>query len=197
MPKVVDHEQRRREIVEALWRIASTQGLEGVSLGEVATEAGVSKGLIQHYFRNRDQLLAHATGYLRERVERRIAAQVDTAPRNARGILRAILAALLPVDENSRTESLVANAFLVRAHNDPVLMARFRDGHAQLRDAVASSISAAQRDGELVADLDPVLAADVLLALVSGLGEALLLGRHTPEAALSILDHQLRGLSVS
>ncbi|RKT71595.1 TetR family transcriptional regulator [Saccharothrix variisporea] len=197
MPKVVDHDQRRREIVEALWHIASTRGLEGVSLGEVATAAGVSKGLVQHYFGTRDQLLMHATGYLRERVEQRIAARVAAAPDSASGTLRAVLVALLPTDDDSRTESLVANAFLVRAHNDPVLTARFREGTSQVRNALTAAIGAAQRDGDLRADLDPAREADLLLALVSGLGEALLLGHHTPDAAVALLDHHLGRLATA
>jgi AcrR family transcriptional regulator len=197
VPKQVDHEQRRRVITEALWRIASAHGLEAVSLGQVAAEAGVSKGLVQHYFRTKDQMLLHATGHLRERVERRIAARVDTVRPTALATLRATLAALLPVDDDSRTESLVANAFFIRALQDPDLAARFRDGNAKLRDAVAEQIRAAMDSAELADDLDPNQEADILLALVSGLGEALLLGHHTARHALSTLDHQLARLTRS
>lgn len=42
MPKKVDHEVRRRHIAEALHRIIDRDGLDAVSLREVATEAGVS-----------------------------------------------------------------------------------------------------------------------------------------------------------
>ena len=48
MPRKVDHDERRRHIVGALLRIAGTQGLDAVSMREVAQEAGVSLGAVQH-----------------------------------------------------------------------------------------------------------------------------------------------------
>lgn len=191
MPKLVDHELRRRTITEALYRLASASGLEGVSLGQVAAEAGVSKGMVQHYFHSKDRMLLYATGYLRERVERRIEEHVGAAESDPRARLRAILAALLPTDDESRTQALVANAFFIRALTDPELASRFREGNALLRGAVATQIRESQPDGTPSADLDPEREADILLALVSGLADSLLLRQQTPATALAILDSQL------
>ena len=51
MPKKVDRQERRTRIADALMRVAADQGLEAVSLRHVAAEAGVSAGMVQHYFR--------------------------------------------------------------------------------------------------------------------------------------------------
>ncbi|NLZ97477.1 MAG: TetR family transcriptional regulator, partial [Micrococcus sp.] len=51
MPKIVDHEQRRRELAQAIWSIIALRGLSAVTLRSVAAEAGVSMGTVQHYFR--------------------------------------------------------------------------------------------------------------------------------------------------
>lgn len=186
MPKRVDHEQRRRLIAEAVRRIAADRGLEAVSLGEVAAEAGISKGLVQHYFPSKDAMLRHATTTLREQVETRVGPAPD---------LRATALALLPVDDAGRAEALVANAFLVRALKDPEIAERFREGHARLRGVLADLVAAGQDAGELAAGLDPAREADLLLALVSGLGDALLLGHRTPEEAAALLDLHLSRLA--
>ncbi|WP_199435209.1 TetR/AcrR family transcriptional regulator [Qaidamihabitans albus] len=187
MPKRVDHEERRHLIAEAVRRIAADRGLEAVSLGEVAAEAGISKGLVQHYFPSKDTMLRHATTTLRHHVEDRM----STAPAD----LRTTLVALFPLDDAGRTEALVANAFLVRALKDPEIADRFRTGHAQLRDAVATLIANEQATGALPADLDPAREADLLLALVSGLGDAVLLGHRTPAEAEALIDHYLSRLA--
>lgn len=57
MPKVVDHDQRRAEIIGALWEVISKQGIEGASLTTVARTAGVSVGRIQHYFTSKQDLV--------------------------------------------------------------------------------------------------------------------------------------------
>lgn len=178
MPKVVDHEQRRREIVAAVWTIAADRGLEAVSLGEVAATAGISKGLVQHYFASRDDMLLYAAEELRAVIERRITARLAGAPPT----VRAVLAALLPTDADGRRDALVANAFLIRARNDPVIARRVRQGHAMLRDAIASLLPTVD---------DPLLAADTLLALVSGLSEDILLGHLTIKRAQLVLDTAL------
>lgn len=178
MPKIVDHEQRRREIVAVVWRIAADRGLEAVSLGEVAAGAGISKGLIQHYFASRDEMLLHAAEELRGAVERRVAARLRGAPPT----VRSVLAALLPTDDASRTDALVANAFLIRARNDPAIARRFRQGHAQLRAALAALVPD---------DDDPPREAELLLALVAGLSDGILRGHHTPRRALLLLDSYL------
>jgi AcrR family transcriptional regulator len=184
MPKRVDHEERRRLIAAAVRRIAADRGLEAVSLGEVAAEAGISKGLVQHYFPTKDAMLRHATGTLRDQVERRVT-----------GGLRDTVVALLPLDDARRADALVANAFLVRALKDEEIADRFRTGHAQLCAALAAMIGAAQEDGELAKDLDPAREADLLLAVVAGLGDAVLLGHRTPEQAVALVDHHLSRLA--
>lgn len=148
----------------------------------------MSKGLVQHYFRSRGEMLVYATGYLRERVEHRIAAGAGDAT------LRDLLAALLPTTARARTESLVANAFFIRALKDPALADRFAKGDALLRGAVVALFTAAQEAGELASELNADQESDILLAIVAGLGQSLLLGQHSPDSALAVLDHQLARL---
>ncbi len=57
MPRVVDHEERRRQIATAVSDIAATRGLSDVSFREVAAQAGVSVSLVQHYFGDKANLL--------------------------------------------------------------------------------------------------------------------------------------------
>ena len=47
MPKIVDHDQRRRELVDASLRIIVRQGLAGATMRDIATEAGFANGVDQ------------------------------------------------------------------------------------------------------------------------------------------------------
>lgn len=183
MPKVVDHDERRRLIAQAVRRIAADRGLEAVSLGEVAAEAGISKGLVQHYFSTKDDMLRYATLTLRTQVEHHVAPAGPT--------LREVLLALLPVEQQARTDALVANAFMARAVKDPEIGARFRDGYEELRTALAGVIAVEQEAGRVDPQLDTESEVDLLLALASGLGDAVLLGQRSPEQAASLIDRQL------
>jgi AcrR family transcriptional regulator len=191
VPKKVDHEQRRRFIAAAVRRIAADRGLEAVSLGEVAVEAGISKGLVQHYFPSKDDMLRYATATLRDQVTRQLTGTVEGDTPS----LRAVVVALLPLDAESRAEALVANAFTARALKDDEIAERFRVGHAELHESLAGMITHAQSEGALSADLDADLEADLLLALVAGLGDAVLLGHRTPEQATALIDLHLSRLA--
>jgi AcrR family transcriptional regulator len=57
MPKLVDHEQRRRELGEAVWRVIRRDGVEAASVRKVAQEAGWSAGALRHYFSTQSELL--------------------------------------------------------------------------------------------------------------------------------------------
>ncbi|MEV6303392.1 TetR family transcriptional regulator [Actinoplanes sp. NPDC051861] len=182
MPRKVDHQERRTQIADALMRVAAEQGLEAVSLRHVAAEAGVSAGMVQHYFRTKDEMMRFALEAVHVRSEARVNAAIaalgpDPAPRP---LLRTLLTALLPLDDESRAIGRVALAFLaytaVRPSGDPSL----NEGTAQMAGFITALLPAP----------DPARAAG-LLALMEGLGLYLLGGQYTAEQALSALDAHL------
>jgi AcrR family transcriptional regulator len=48
--------------------VIGSRGLEAVSLRDVAAQAGVSMGAVQHYFASKDQMLLFALSHMRDRV---------------------------------------------------------------------------------------------------------------------------------
>ncbi len=105
MPKIVDHEQRRHELAEALWRVVARAGPSAVSIRTVAAEAGWSAGALRHYFQTRDDLLEFAIELAEERVTRRIQTRAQVGgdePMLERAA--ALIEELLPLDEQRRAE---------------------------------------------------------------------------------------------
>jgi len=189
MPKVVDHNERRTRIAEALLRVAGEHGLEAVSLRHVAAEAGVTSGMVQHYFRTKDEMMVFALEVVRERNEVRLTAAAaalgaDPSPRR---LLRTIVAEVLPIDEPRRADGRVALAFLAYTAVRPEAAAPLRADTAAMLTFVADQI----RAGGPRAGIDPDLAAVGLLALMEGLGVHLLGGHYGPETAYAALDAYL------
>ncbi|WFE38291.1 TetR family transcriptional regulator C-terminal domain-containing protein [Micromonospora sp. WMMD998] len=192
MPKRVDHRERRALIADALMRVAAEQGLEAVSLRHVAAAAGVSAGMVQHYFRTRDEMMVFALAVVSERNEARVRRAVEAlGPTPApRALLRAMLAELLPLDEARQADGRVALAFLAYTAVRPAVAAALHDDTAALRAFVADQVAAGSplaTDGRV----DPDRSAVALLAVMEGLGIHLLGGHYPPETALAALDVQL------
>ncbi|CRK56441.1 Transcriptional regulator, TetR family [Alloactinosynnema sp. L-07] len=183
MPKQVDHAQRRRTIIEALWRLIITGGIESVSLRQVAAEAGVSMGQVQHYFDSKESMLRHALEAMSARVGDRMGAAYAAAD-GVRARIRAMLVETLPLDETRRTEALVGFAFLMRAtvdsHTARHLRDGWRQGHEHLTGMLAEATTA-----------DPATEATLLLSVVDGLALHTLAGHHTAATALAALDAEL------
>src|ERR1700749_4442926 len=108
MPKRVDHEDRGRQIADALLRTAAARGLHATGMREVAAEAGVSLRLVQYYFGTKEELLLAAMQHLAARVSDRAMARIRQSrqgdgPARPRDIIGPILAEGLPADDERRT----------------------------------------------------------------------------------------------
>ncbi len=187
MPKQVDHTARRRAIADALWRVVAHEGFEGVSLRHVAAEAGVSMGMVQHYFSTKEQMLLFALDSVAERTGARFATELAKLPDPPppRAAVRAFLVQLLPLDEPRRQEGHSLYALLAGGLRHGELGQRLRAGMEQLREFLTGQVAA----GMVTAD--PEVAAVTLMALTDGLAAHVLGGFLTPEAAETALNAQL------
>jgi AcrR family transcriptional regulator len=183
VPRQVDHHARRTLLADALLRVAATRGLMDVSLRHVAAEAGVTAGMVQHYFRTKDEMMVFALDVVAARVQARL--EEGSPPDGSRARVRALLVQLLPVDADRELEGRVAIAFHAYAAARPVVAARLREDTRGMLSAIADEIPAAP------GALDPERAATGLLSLVEGLAIHVLGGHVDPDHALATLDGHL------
>ncbi|MGH3589106.1 MAG: TetR/AcrR family transcriptional regulator, partial [Pseudonocardia sp.] len=58
MPKIIDHDQRRREIVEVAKKLIIQGGFEAATMRSIVAEAGFANGALKHYFASKDSIIA-------------------------------------------------------------------------------------------------------------------------------------------
>lgn len=167
MPKIVDHEERRRIVAEAVLRVAADKGVAGVTLNDVSAEAGWSRGVLTHYFGNKDSLLEAA---LRQGM-RQISAnlQIASAESDSRRALEMMLLEILPVDDRRLAFSRVYLSFMAEAIVSEHLQDYFSYNHDAWRTLLSATIIRGQQQREISADLDPDMTADSLAAIAEGL----------------------------
>jgi TetR/AcrR family transcriptional repressor of bet genes len=168
VPKVVDHEERREELAAAVWRLASREGLEAITVRRVAEEAGWSTGALSHYFSEKEELVLFAFRTVADRVGRRVA-QTEERTSDPLELARAMLVEGLPIDRERSEEVRLWFAFLGLALTRPTLARAQRVTYRAWRDRVAGHLARAQEDGRLRADFDCATEAAALVALVDGL----------------------------
>jgi transcriptional repressor BetI len=155
---------RRQSLIEAAMRVLGRAGAHGASVRAIAQEAGVSPGLVGHYFTGIDALIAETYTHVDAMVTRALDAAVAAAPPQPRARLEAFVTASFtaPIAQPALLATWIAFWSLVtsqpqiaRQHDDQYAGYRARLEHL-LRDAG-------------VAEADLRHAAIAVTALVDGL----------------------------
>jgi len=168
LPKIVDHEQKRKLIAESAWQIIEEKGLEHASIRAVAAEAGLSPGALRHYFSTQDELLLFIVDYYLTRGAARAAEGlvISHIPLKA---AREILLQLLPIDAEKRTAAGVWCIFAIRSLKSLPLQAKkdeLTDGLHYMTRAALDILAQAQL---LPSAADIQLETLRLAALIEGL----------------------------
>ncbi|MEE3851472.1 TetR family transcriptional regulator C-terminal domain-containing protein [Gordonia sp. LSe1-13] len=189
MPKLIDHAQRRIEIAEALWRVVSRDGVAAASVRDVAAEAGISAGSLRHVFATKEELLAFSMELIYERVAARV--RTHATKRDPLRRAEAVLAEVLPLDDNRRIEMHVNLALVTEAAAHPALARAGVQAHEGLRELCRGVLADLADHGLVAASRDLDAESMHLHALVDGLAVHLLLGHNDRPTRVRrlIVDH--------
>ncbi len=166
MPKLVDHARRRAGLADAAADVIAGAGLDAAGLRDVARASALTTGAVTHYFASKAALLDAAYDAVMARMLARQADEFDVpAPLSAQ---LDMVAGFLPLDAERARDWRVWLAFSARALVDPALQARHRRYYATITARLAADLAAAGAPAA-------ASAADLLVAIVDGLGVRLLL----------------------
>lgn len=201
MPKIVDHDQRRLELVDATWRVIAERGIDAATMREIAAEAGFANGALKPYFDSKDRLLDFAFEHIFAQTNRRM--EGATAGVSGRDALRAYCHEILPLDEERLAEARVAIAFWHKAARDPAKAALHERSMDQWRSALAGLLREAGFTGQgahdaagpgSAADLATAVGAVMDLVLGAQITATLSPGHHGPKQLVAQLDRLLDGI---
>lgn len=166
MPKVVDHETRRRELVQATWRIIARNGLSGATMRQIAAEAGYANGALKPYFATKADLIAATYTYVFDRTNERVARAV--VGRTGLAALEAFCRQVLPLDAVRLDEARVVIPFWQEAAHDAGRAELNNRSMAQWRESMAGWLVQARTAGDLKPLVDVPTAVEVLLTFLLG-----------------------------
>lgn len=173
MPKIVDHDERRSEVLSAARRVIVRDGIDAATTRAIAKEAGYSNGVLAHYFADKDEILLSALRQSHQRIRERLAVRV--AGVSGLAALREVLLDNLPLDAERTQETRLEVSFWSRSLASEHLAEVQRAEAGELRSAVRALLGQAQAAGEVASGENLDDATEHLLALVDGLSLHLLL----------------------
>jgi AcrR family transcriptional regulator len=102
---------RREQICRAAATVIAREGFGGSTMRMVAEEAGVSTGMLNHYFANRQDLLTQALVFVSERAQARMRAAIEGIPPGRERLLALLDSALAEEQEVSENWRVWINAY--------------------------------------------------------------------------------------
>jgi AcrR family transcriptional regulator len=173
MPKIVDHQERRLAFAEAAYRVIARSGIDGLTVREIAKEAGFTTGALSHYFQSKDQVLIQAASYIGIVVR----AQMQDSQQSHKGLkaLRLVVHQALPMTPDLQGAWRVWLGLWQRSGQNREVGNLMQMRYFEWLDRVAMLVEGAQATGELAADIDAKLAAQTIVAAVDGIGARVML----------------------
>src|SRR5215813_1668026 len=127
MPKKVNVDERRADLLVAVWNVIARDGLDKATVRTIARETGRSAGTLAHYFTDKDDVLVSALRLAHER----IAARWEEKLSGLRGLsaLRELVLDNLPLDDDRDLETrLMANYWSRAVTHESVVSSQWRKG---------------------------------------------------------------------
>jgi AcrR family transcriptional regulator len=194
MPKIVDWDARRDEILSATWRVIARDGIAKATIRAIAREAACSRGILAHYFDDKADILGSALVMS----HRRVAARMDASAAGRSGLdaLRMVMLEALPLDELRDLEAQIEISFWGRALGNPALRDLQHSEFDQLRKRLRAHLTEAAGLGQIGPQVDLDLVTHQLVVLIDGVSAERVLypDRVPPERQVGLLDQLLSGL---
>jgi AcrR family transcriptional regulator len=171
---------RRAQILDAAVVVISRRGVDRARLADVAEEAGVSLGLVQHYFRTRERLLIETFRREQERIS-----QIwhDAVPDDADPLTRLAEYLRLSSPEGSASAATPFDPgwsfwleFWSKANRDDEIRAEVSDIYGDFAELYREAIREGVKRGEFRISGEVEDVADRLISLADGLAVRTLLG---------------------
>jgi len=166
----VDQEEKRRTILRAALAVFARKGYERATISDIASEAGIGKGVVYDYFRSKEDLFADLFEFLFPMNDEVFGAVVKVAATPAAEI-QAVAGAVLKHYESLGDYFNVVAQFWARGQSETAAP-RFSENWGRLftfcRAQVADSVRRGVASGEFRADLEPDATAWSIIAVIDG-----------------------------
>ena len=148
MPKVIDHDQRRKDIIDVTWGLIVKGGIEAATMREIASEAGFANGALKHYFPGKDEIVQGAYERALGMMGDHVAAQVGD--KHGIDALKAVCRATAPLEPDAVTAGRVLLSFWERAVSNDDLHQAYLKHLDSWRGGLATYIAQGRAAGEIV-----------------------------------------------
>jgi AcrR family transcriptional regulator len=151
MSITVEHDKRRREILEKALDVFVDEGFENATIQKIADRCGITRTTLYIYFKNKKEIFNYSIKQLMGEVERIIQEVRKTTTLNCvEKIVRVLNVIIDKLEENRRLLIVILNYLLYLSKNDSDPDQRVRQRTLRLRHILANMVIDGVKAGEFV-----------------------------------------------
>ncbi|MGW5721269.1 TetR/AcrR family transcriptional regulator [Amycolatopsis sp. NPDC003865] len=164
MPKIIDHDQRRRDIVDVTWDLIVRGGIEAATMREIAAAAGFANGALKLYFPGKEDIIAATY----ERALDMMRQYVDLDGLRGLGALREICVSSMPIDEERITAGRVLMIFWQMSLSNRRMHDKYLEHVREWRGLLHRFLAEGREDGDVVTETPDEQIVDEIVLLNAG-----------------------------
>ncbi len=199
-PKLVDKQEKKREILKAAMRVFAHNGVVKTKMADVAVAAGIGKGTIYEYFRSKEDIFAEAYQMVYQGTEDKIAAVIESElepEMKLRGLMSVTLEGILGDGGEFAGIMMAFWSEGIRNKNERIIgIFNLEEIYAQFRGMISAILADGIRMGKF-RKVDTFLTASVLIGAMDGILLQCIMDPKifTPQQAVEVLmDSYLNGI---
>ncbi|MFJ7214481.1 TetR/AcrR family transcriptional regulator [Amycolatopsis sp. NPDC098790] len=164
MPKIIDHDQRRRDIVDVTWDLIVRGGIEAATMREIAAAAGFANGALKLYFPGKEDIIAATY----ERALDMMRQYVDLDGLRGLDALREICVSSMPIDEERITAGRVLMIFWQMSLANRRMHDKYLEHVREWRGLLHRFLTEGREDGDIVTETPDEQIVDEIVLLNAG-----------------------------
>jgi len=147
---VVEHEKRRKEILEKALGVFLDDGFENATFQKIADRCGITRTILYVYFRNKRDIFNYSIKQLLSKTEEDIQkTRADTSMNSVEKITRVLLDVLKQLEQNRRLLLVILDYLLHLPKSDSPPDLQVRRRTLRLRHFLSAMVIEGIRAGEL------------------------------------------------
>lgn len=166
MPKIVDKEQKKREIVSKALDVFSQSGFRDSNLQQIASKCGYSRTTLYNYFKNKEEIYYFALDAAFSRIEDESKLIVASTSLSTEDKIKAVIkSVMMNIGATDKSAALMVDFGLQIKTGNLRLRKKVQDSVVSLQNTLTSLLDEGKREG-FYKPIDSQAIASTLLALV-------------------------------
>jgi len=157
---------RRKQIIEGFFKVVAEKGFAGASIREITEAAGVSKGVLHHYFVNKEAMVLGVMGHVLETYMSEFSEGLG-GRESAADQMEFFFSWFQDIGRFDMEFSRAWMEFWILSKTNAAIAEALRDCYGQITETLAEIIRKGIASGEF-AKVDPLVTANTIVASLEG-----------------------------